>query len=183
MVREILEDTFALFALSGFRKSIASGAGGRAPPIARLEFLRSRIEMLEEVADRDRAAALACSAVGRRNGAVPSRGASDGTGDSAFVPVRADRVRNRGYRGGCPLFSRDSYRTGSRCVVGIVRSICRSIVEWRRACACGRRGCRPRRGLLDRSAGAEDPETRSAPQQRGPSAVGGWAGGCTVCAA
>ena len=50
MVREILEDTFALFSLSGFRKSVAQGPGGRAPPIARLEFLRSRIGELEEAA-------------------------------------------------------------------------------------------------------------------------------------
>jgi len=50
MVREILEDTFALFALSGFRKSIARGAGGRSPAIARLEFLRSRVDELEGAA-------------------------------------------------------------------------------------------------------------------------------------
>ena len=50
MVREILEDTFALFALSGFRKSIARGAGGRPPAIARLEFLRSRVDELESAA-------------------------------------------------------------------------------------------------------------------------------------
>lgn len=49
MVREILDDTFALFALSGFRKGVARGAGRRPPPIARLEFLRSRIEELEAV--------------------------------------------------------------------------------------------------------------------------------------
>lgn len=50
MLREILEDTFALFALSAFRKSIARGIGGRAPAIARLEFLRSRIDQLERAA-------------------------------------------------------------------------------------------------------------------------------------
>lgn len=49
MVREILDDTFALFSLSSFRKGVARGAGGRPPPIARLEFLRSRIEELEAV--------------------------------------------------------------------------------------------------------------------------------------
>jgi hypothetical protein len=47
MVREILDDTFALFSLSGFRKAVVRGAGGRAPPIARLEFLRSRVEEIE----------------------------------------------------------------------------------------------------------------------------------------
>jgi hypothetical protein len=47
MVREILDDTFALFSLSSFRKAVARGSGGRPPAIARLEFLRSRIEKLE----------------------------------------------------------------------------------------------------------------------------------------
>ena len=40
MVREILDDTFALFSLSGFRKSVARGSGVRPPAIARLEFLK-----------------------------------------------------------------------------------------------------------------------------------------------
>lgn len=42
MVREVLEDTFALFSLSAFRKGIARQPGNRPPPLARLEFLRSR---------------------------------------------------------------------------------------------------------------------------------------------
>lgn len=46
MVREILEDTFALFALSPFRTGVARGAGQRPPPIARLEFLRTRIDLI-----------------------------------------------------------------------------------------------------------------------------------------
>ena len=50
MVREILEDTFALFSLSGFRKSVARGMGGQPPAIARLEFLRSRVDELESAA-------------------------------------------------------------------------------------------------------------------------------------
>ncbi|HZY61274.1 MAG TPA: DUF2357 domain-containing protein [Edaphobacter sp.] len=49
MVREILEDTFALFSMSSFRKSIARGVGTKPPAIARLEFLRSRIKELEKV--------------------------------------------------------------------------------------------------------------------------------------
>jgi hypothetical protein len=52
MVREILEDTFALFALSSFRTGIARGSGIRPPALARLEFLRSRIDELETVVDR-----------------------------------------------------------------------------------------------------------------------------------
>jgi hypothetical protein len=49
MVREILEDTFALFSLSSFRRSVARGSGKRPPAIARLEFLRSRVDALERV--------------------------------------------------------------------------------------------------------------------------------------
>lgn len=49
MVREILDDTFALFSLSSFRKAVARGTGGRPPAIARLEFLRSRVDELEMV--------------------------------------------------------------------------------------------------------------------------------------
>lgn len=43
MVSEVLEDTFALFALSSFRKAVARGDGRKLPPVARLEFLRSRM--------------------------------------------------------------------------------------------------------------------------------------------
>src|SRR5258706_14520002 len=46
MVREVLEDTFALFSLSAFRKGIARQPGNRSPPLARLEFLRSRVEAI-----------------------------------------------------------------------------------------------------------------------------------------
>lgn len=49
MVREILDDSFALFSLSSFRKGIARGSGTRPPAIARLEFLRSRVDELETV--------------------------------------------------------------------------------------------------------------------------------------
>lgn len=48
MVREILEDTFALFSLSAFRKGISRQPGVRPPPLARLEFLRSRADEIEE---------------------------------------------------------------------------------------------------------------------------------------
>ena len=46
MVREVLEDTFALFSLSAFRKGIAHQPSNRPPPLARLEFLRSRAEAI-----------------------------------------------------------------------------------------------------------------------------------------
>lgn len=48
MVREILADTFALFAISSARKGVGRGAGGQTPPIARLEFLRSRLCEIEK---------------------------------------------------------------------------------------------------------------------------------------
>jgi hypothetical protein len=44
LVREVLEDTFALFSLSAFRKGIAREPSVRPPPLARLEFLRSRAD-------------------------------------------------------------------------------------------------------------------------------------------
>jgi hypothetical protein len=46
MVREILEATFALFSLSAFRRGIARQPGNKPPPLARLEFLRSRAEAI-----------------------------------------------------------------------------------------------------------------------------------------
>ncbi|MBA0400678.1 DUF2357 domain-containing protein [Stenotrophomonas maltophilia] len=49
MVREILEDTFALFSLSSFRKGIAQQRAGRPPPLARLQFLHSRVEAILKI--------------------------------------------------------------------------------------------------------------------------------------
>lgn len=51
MVREVLEDTFALFALSSHRFGVGQGVG-KSPPIARLEFLRSRLTDLERTVRR-----------------------------------------------------------------------------------------------------------------------------------
>lgn len=47
MVGQVLEDTLALFALSPFRYSVARGNGADRPPVARLEFLRSVFQKLE----------------------------------------------------------------------------------------------------------------------------------------
>lgn len=52
MVRDILADTLGLFSLSGFRVGIGRGHGAVVPPIARLEFLRSRIDDIAEVVSR-----------------------------------------------------------------------------------------------------------------------------------
>jgi hypothetical protein len=51
MVREILEDTYALFSISAFRKGIARQRANRPPPIARLEFLRSRVDEITASVD------------------------------------------------------------------------------------------------------------------------------------
>jgi predicted component of viral defense system (DUF524 family) len=46
MVREILEDSLVLFSLSAFRKGIARQRSNRPPPLARLEYLRSRADTI-----------------------------------------------------------------------------------------------------------------------------------------
>ncbi|MBC9176120.1 DUF2357 domain-containing protein [Pseudoroseomonas ludipueritiae] len=51
MVREILDDSFALFSLSSFRKAVGHGSGSRPPPVARLEFLRSRVDELSAIVE------------------------------------------------------------------------------------------------------------------------------------
>lgn len=56
MLRDILQDTHALFSLSGFRTGISKGDGRSVPPLARLEFLRSRFleveKTVKEICDR-----------------------------------------------------------------------------------------------------------------------------------
>jgi hypothetical protein len=47
MVGDLLSDTTTLFALSPFRLGVARGSGDRPPPIARLEYLRSRMTAIE----------------------------------------------------------------------------------------------------------------------------------------
>ena len=46
MVREVLEDTQALFSISAFRKGVARQRSNRPPPLARLEYLRSRADAI-----------------------------------------------------------------------------------------------------------------------------------------
>lgn len=46
MVGEILSDTLALLSAGGHRTGLAKGVGGRPPPLARLEYLRSRAERI-----------------------------------------------------------------------------------------------------------------------------------------
>ncbi len=90
MLREILEDTFALFSLGGLRRAVARGAGKRAPAIARLEFLRSRIEELEtsvaEVGRRPRHMLAATETV------IPYYRAGGATGPEILRSFRSGRV-------------------------------------------------------------------------------------------
>ena len=46
MIGQILEDTFQLFSLSSYKTGIGMGDGTHLPPLARIEFLSSRIEEL-----------------------------------------------------------------------------------------------------------------------------------------
>jgi hypothetical protein len=90
MVREILEDTFALFSLSGFRKGLARGAGGDVPPLARLEFLRSRVdEIVETVAAIATRSRRRLSAEERP---VPYYRATGATGPEVLRSFRSGRV-------------------------------------------------------------------------------------------
>jgi hypothetical protein len=97
MVREILDDTFALFTLSSFRKSIARGAGNRPPPIARLEFLRSRIAALEEtVATIARAPRRTLTAEDME---LPHHRAVRATGPEILRSMRSGRVLRESHGG------------------------------------------------------------------------------------
>jgi len=90
MVREILDDTYSLFSLSSFRKGIARGSGTRPPPIARLEFLRSRVEELEfaigKILDNPRLVLTA------RENALPYHRATRATGPDILRSLRSGRV-------------------------------------------------------------------------------------------
>jgi hypothetical protein len=46
LLEEILQDTTALFSLSSFRKGVGKGRAGSLPPIARLQYLRDKLNEL-----------------------------------------------------------------------------------------------------------------------------------------
>jgi PD-(D/E)XK nuclease superfamily/Domain of unknown function (DUF2357) len=96
MVREILEDTFALFSLSSFRRSIARGSGRRPPAIARLEFLRSRVDELEQVV-----AAIVRSPrhmLTAQEMVLPYYRAARATGPEILKSFRAGSIRSEQYK-------------------------------------------------------------------------------------
>src|SRR5690606_39427826 len=91
MVKEVLEDTFALFSLSAFRKGIARQPGNRPPPLARLEFLRSRAdEIMQTVSAINRSPRHFLRAT---EVTVPLHRAVRATGPEIIKSFRTGRVR------------------------------------------------------------------------------------------
>jgi len=96
MVRELLEDTFALFSLSAFRKGIARQPGNKPPPLARLEFLRSRADEI--------AATVAAIARSPRHFlraeevTVPAHRAARATGPEIIKSFRSGAIRTETVR-------------------------------------------------------------------------------------
>ncbi len=96
MVREVLEDTFALFSLSAFRKGIARQPGNRLPPLARLEFLRSRSEAIVAAVE-----AIACSPrhyLRAGDMTVPAHRATRVTGPEIIKSFRSGVIRTESVR-------------------------------------------------------------------------------------
>ncbi len=91
MVREVLEDTFALFSLSAFRKGIARQPGNRPPPLARLEFLRSRADAV--VATVEAIARSPRHFLRAEDVAVPAYRAARATGPEIVKSFRSGVVR------------------------------------------------------------------------------------------
>lgn len=91
MVREVLEDTFALFSLSAFRKGIARQPGNRPPPLARLEFLRSRAETI--VATVDAIARAPRHYLRAEDITVPVHRATRATGPEIVKSLRSGVIR------------------------------------------------------------------------------------------
>ena len=169
MVREILEDTFALFSLSGFRRSIARGAGGRPPPIARLEFLRSRVDNLEEAAWD--VAGNPRRMLSAEEAAVPYHRAVRATGPEILRSFQSGRIRSEsGAAGRLPAALRG--RLPERIRLRRRRSSL-DLPEHRQMAACFRSWqawLNASASLLDRTAGSDDPETERAGVA--------WAGRC-----
>jgi hypothetical protein len=91
MVREVLEDTFALFSLSAFRKGIARQPGNRPPPLARLEFLRSRADAI--VATVEAIARAPRHYLRAEDITVPAHRATRATGPEIIKSFRSGVIR------------------------------------------------------------------------------------------
>lgn len=91
MVREVLEDTFALFSLSAFRKGIARQPANRQPPLARLEFLRSRADAI--VATVEAIARAPRHFLRAEDTTVPAHRATRATGPEIIKSFRTGVIR------------------------------------------------------------------------------------------
>lgn len=91
MVREVLEDTFALFSLSAFRKGIARQPGNQPPPLARLEFLRSRADAI--VATVEAIARAPRHYLRAEDITVPAHRATSATGPEIIKSFRSGVIR------------------------------------------------------------------------------------------
>ncbi|PRE43868.1 DUF2357 domain-containing protein [Burkholderia multivorans] len=91
MVREVLEDTFALFSLSAFRKGIARQRSNRLPPLARLEFLRSRADAI--VASVEAIARAPRHYLCAEDAKVPAYRATRATGPEIIRSFRSGAIR------------------------------------------------------------------------------------------
>ena len=91
MVREVLEDTFALFSLSAFRKGIARQPGNRPPPLARLEFLRSKADAI--VATVEAIARAPRHNLRAEDITVPAHRATRATGPEIIKSFRSGVIR------------------------------------------------------------------------------------------
>lgn len=91
MVGEVLEDTLALFAVGGHRKGFGQGSG-RPPPLARLEYLRSRadavVDAVRAIDARPRRSLVAEEKV------VPYWVARGATGTEVLHSMRSGRILN-----------------------------------------------------------------------------------------
>ncbi len=141
MVREVLEDTFALFSLSAFRKGIARQPGNRPPPLARLEFLRSRAdEITQTIAAINRAPRHFLRA---EEVIVPLHRAARATGPEIIKSFRTGLVRTEVARPSrLPPALGDGCRRKLRCASVVAVWIFPSIGRSKPASELGRPGCR-----------------------------------------
>lgn len=123
MVREILEDSFALFSLSAFHRSVARGDGRRPPPLARLQFLRSRIREIERIVHAIAAAPRRELRAEERTVALHQ--AAGATGAEILKSFRSGRVMP--VHAAIPLHP----GLGGRLPLGIVKRVRRSSLDRR----------------------------------------------------
>ena len=153
MVREILDDTFALFALSGFRKGVARGTGSRPPAagsagIPPLADCRAGSHGREAIAAAPRRTLAAVDTV------LPYHRAVRATGPEIIRSMRSGRVLREN-----PWRARHDSRwpSGAFCLHTSVfvssgaLLICPSIARWEPVSGPGRDWLGNAAGLLGRT--------------------------------